>query len=190
MWLTHFDEKNKYLVTLALVSSRQNSRSRAQTSIFIIENQHFLVQMAPQEMPADSLESSANCSQPGVLSRCCYPPLVGLLPIVYVDLHQTEVTKESAKMLAETCPGLKDLSQQGLLVTYLIPGCVGRGARLGSESSSVAGAGSVWKSGNLEIWEFGDLGTWKSRNVGSKKSKTKSSQNPNLFCPKCRQGLD
>ena len=38
--------------------------------------------------------------------------------------------------------------------TYLIPGCGGRGVRLGSESSSV-GAGGVWKSGNLEIWEFG-----------------------------------
>ena len=38
--------KNRYLVTLALVSSRRNSRSRAQTSIFTIENQHLLVQMA------------------------------------------------------------------------------------------------------------------------------------------------
>ena len=38
------------------------------------------------------------------------------------------------------------------LATYLIPGCVGRGVRLGSESSS---GGGVWKSGNLEIWEFG-----------------------------------
>ena len=48
-------------------------------------------------------------------------------------------------------------------VTYLIPGCVGRGVRLGSESSSGgAGAGGVWKSGILEIWEFGDLGIWKA----------------------------
>ena len=39
------------------------------------------------------------------------------------------------------------------LATYLIPGCVGRGVRLGSEGSSVGGG--VWKSGNLEIWEFG-----------------------------------
>ena len=46
------------------------------------------------------------------------------------------------------------------LATYLIPGCVGRGVRLGSESSSATAAvGGVWKSGNLEIWEFGDLGT-------------------------------
>ena len=43
-----------------------------------------------------------------------------------------------------------------LLATYLIPGCVGRGARLGSESSSGAGAasGGVWKSGNLESKTF------------------------------------
>ena len=63
------------------------------------------------------------------------------------------------------------------------------------------GAGSVWKSGNLEIWEFGDLGAWKSRNLeiwgpgnpeiwGPKNEKNKNSQNPNPFCPKCRQGLD
>ena len=73
-----------------------------------------------------------------------------------------------------------------VLATYLIRGCVGRGVRLGSESSS-GGAGAGWKSGNLEIWEFGDLGSWKSegleiqkfrdlgiwksRNLGSKQSK-------------------
>ena len=49
-------------------------------------------------------------------------------------------------------------SQQGLLATYLIPGCVGRGVRLGSESSS--GGGGVWKSGNHEIWsEMGPYGS-------------------------------
>ena len=57
------------------------------------------------------------------------------------------------------------------LATYLIPVCVGRGVRLGSENSSGAAAAGVWKSGNLEIWEFGDLRTSKSRNVGSKKYK-------------------
>ena len=51
------------------------------------------------------------------------------------------------------------------LATYLIPGCVGREVRMGSESSSGGGAGGVWKSGNLEIWELGDLGTWKSGNL-------------------------
>ena len=40
-----------------------------------------------------------------------------------------------------------------VLATYFIPGCVGRGVRLGSENSSGAGAGGaaagggVWKSG-------------------------------------------
>ena len=38
--------KNAYLVTLALVSPTQNRRPRAQTPIFILEKQHFLVQMA------------------------------------------------------------------------------------------------------------------------------------------------
>ena len=64
--------KNQYLVTLALVSPRRNSRSRAQTSIYTVENRHFLVQMAPQaswppDVPAESLE--ARNPQPGVLSQ-------------------------------------------------------------------------------------------------------------------------
>ena len=75
------------------------------------------------------------------------------------------------------------------LATYLIPGCVGRGVRLGSGTSSGGGAsGGVWKSGNLEIWEFGDLGTWKSGKLeiwgpgnpemwGPKNPKNKNSQN-------------
>ena len=50
--------------------------------------------------------------------------------------------------------------QQGFpLRKYFIPGCVGRGVRLGSESSSVV-VGGVWKSGNLEIWDFGNLEIW------------------------------
>ena len=64
--------KNAYLVTLALVSPTRNSRSRAQTSIFTIENQHFLIQMAPQpswppSLPADCLQ--ANNPQPGILGQ-------------------------------------------------------------------------------------------------------------------------
>ena len=52
------------------------------------------------------------------------------------------------------------------LATYLIPGYVGRGVRLGSENSSGAGAGGgVWKSGDLEIWEFANLGIWRSGNL-------------------------
>ena len=47
------------------------------------------------------------------------------------------------------------------LAMYLLPGCVGRGVRLGSKSSSGGGAGGgVWKSGNLEIWESGNLEIW------------------------------
>ena len=50
-----------------------------------------------------------------------------------------------------------------VLATYLIPGCVGREVRLGSENSSGAGgAGNVWKSGKLEICEPGNLGIWRS----------------------------
>ena len=44
------------------------------------------------------------------------------------------------------------------LATYLIPGCVGRGVRLGSESSSGAGGG-VWKSGNQNWPEMGPYGS-------------------------------
>ena len=38
------------------------------------------------------------------------------------------------------------------LATYLIPGCVGRGVRLGSEGSSVGGGGGVDGGG---VWKFG-----------------------------------
>ena len=39
------------------------------------------------------------------------------------------------------------------LATYLVPGCVGRGVRLGSESSSGGGGGGggVWKFGVQKI---------------------------------------
>ena len=64
--------KHRYLVTPAVVSPTRNSRSRAQTSIFTIENRYFLVQMAPQasrplDVSAESLE--ARSPQPGVLSQ-------------------------------------------------------------------------------------------------------------------------
>ena len=47
------------------------------------------------------------------------------------------------------------------LATYLIPGCVGRGVRLGSENSSGAGvgAGVVWKSGNQNWSEMAPYGS-------------------------------
>ena len=55
------------------------------------------------------------------------------------------------------------IAARARLATYLIPGCVGRGVRLGSENSSGAGAvGGVWKSGNLEIWGHGNPEIWRS----------------------------
>ena len=39
-------KKKQYLVTLALVTPTRNKRSQAQTSIFMIENQHFSIHMA------------------------------------------------------------------------------------------------------------------------------------------------
>ena len=71
---------------------------------------------------------------------------------MYLDPEQS-----GARPATWTQPGLKagDIAARAL-ATYLFPGCVGKGVKLGSESSSV-GAGGVWKSGNL--------GTWKSRNL-------------------------
>ena len=53
-------------------------------------------------------------------------------------------------------------SQQGPCDVF-DPGCVGRGVRLGSESSSggAGGAGGVWESGNLGILKSGNLEIWK-----------------------------
>ena len=49
------------------------------------------------------------------------------------------------------------------LATYLIPGCVGRGVRLGSEGSSVGGGGVGGGGG-------GGVGVWKSRCFGQNKN--------------------
>ena len=48
------------------------------------------------------------------------------------------------------------------LATHLIPGCVGRGVRLGSEGSSVGGGGG---GGGV-----GGGGVWKSRYFGQNKN--------------------
>ena len=52
-----------------------------------------------------------------------------------------------------------------LLATYLIHGCVGRGVRLGSGSSS----GSDRRRRRLEIWELGNPGIWRSGDLGIQK---------------------
>ena len=79
-------------------------------------------------------------------------------------------------------PGLVEIGQFGrskALATNVFPGCVGRGVRLGSESSSGGRAGGgVWKSGNLgtrksrnlEIWGPGNPEIW-----GPKKTKINES---------------
>ena len=62
----------------------------------------------------------------------------------------------------QTCPPLTyGHVAARALATYSIPGCVGRGARLGSESSS---GGGVWKSGNLETWGPGNPEIWGPQN--------------------------
>ena len=79
--VVYFDQKQTYLVALALASTRRNSGSRAQPSIFTIENHHSLVQVAPRaswpaDVPAKGLEarspqqdSSTRIPQPGALSK-------------------------------------------------------------------------------------------------------------------------
>ena len=86
------------------------------------------------------------------------------------------------------------MSQQGLLATYLIPGCVGRGVSLGSETlSGGAAGGSGNLSGNLEIWESGNMESQKdliirmkichAQNVGRVLSSRKmnAARNPKQF---------
>ena len=51
-----------------------------------------------------------------------------------------------------------------VLATYFIPGFVGRGVRLGSESLSAANA-TVVASENLEVWKSGNQGTLKSKEI-------------------------
>ena len=77
------------------------------------------------------------------------------------------------------------------LATCLIPGCVGRGVKLGPENSS-RGAGGAWKSGDLDIWEFGNLETWKSRNFeiwGPGNPESWGPNNPPKKCSKSKSVL-
>ena len=82
-----------------------------------------------------------------------------------------------------------------VLATYLIPGCVGRGVRLGSENSSGGGAGGVWAQARAQAWAQAwaqaQARAQARAQAGSLKNpKHRNSQNQNPFCPKCRQGLD
>ena len=72
--------------------------------------------------------------------------------IIFHDLESARACMCAAQAPMPNC--ISCMSQQGLLATYLVLGRDGRGVRLGSESSSGAGAGGgVWKFGssNLEI---------------------------------------
>merc|ERR1711938_302335 len=63
-------DKNAYLVTLALVSSTRKGWSRAQTLIFTISNQYFLIPPArPSVRPSvrPSARPSARPPAPGIL---------------------------------------------------------------------------------------------------------------------------
>ena len=120
------------------------------------------------------------------------------------EIGRSSVTKQTACQVEQQA-GTSFVIAARVLATYLIPGCVGREVRLGSENSSGGGAGGgVWKSGNLEIWELGYLGIWRPgdleiwileiwgrgiQKIGVGKFR-KNHQNSNPFCPKCRQGLD
>ena len=77
------------------------------------------------------------------------------------------------------------------LATYLIPGCVGRGVRLGSENSSGGGAGGgVWKCGNLgKSWNF-DIWGPGNPEICPRNQKNKNLKIQIRSAPKCRQGLD
>ena len=74
-----------------------------------------------------------------------------------------------------------------VLATYFIPGCVGRGVRLGSENSSAGGAaaGGVWKSGgHFSGKKKGACGNVVSRSGLPKNPKTENSQNQKSVLPK------
>ena len=87
---------------------------------------------------------------------------------------------------------MHERSQQGPLRRICSLGALGEGSgwdlrNRPAAAPPAAASGNLggWKSGNLEIWGLGNPEIW-----DPKSQKNKESQNPNLFCPKCRQGLD
>ena len=85
-------------------------------------------------------------SKPG---RCPVHCQSCLLKLLVVRLAYHEVHLDCSTEVGSRIPDRK--LQQGLLATYLIPGCIGRGVKLGSESSSIAVVAGIWKSGHLEF---------------------------------------
>ena len=144
-------------MTLALVSPRRNRRSRAQTSIFTVEHQHFLVQMAPQaswprDVPAESWK-------PGVLSQ--ESPARIHQPVVFrKDSSDSSAENPRPAISSKSVwgprrshfdPFQNTQSQQGLLATYLIPGCDRRG------QVGIREFVRSQRRRRLKIWEFGNV---------------------------------
>ena len=90
------------------------------------------------------------CSYFAIFPTNCLVLVLGQAPVLLLGPWQAPTVVLAGRLLLEAYP------QQGLLATYLIRGCVGRGVRLGCETLSGAGGG-VWTSGNLELWRSGDL---------------------------------
>ena len=66
---------------------------------------------------------------------------------LFFCFYQDASVAEGQKIAPVEMTVLISIIAEWALATYLIPGCVGRGVRLGSESLSGGGAGGVWKSG-------------------------------------------
>ena len=103
---------------------------------------------------------------------------------IYIYIISHDLESAPACMCAAQAPMpncISCMSQQGLLATYLVLGRDGRGVRLGSESSSGAGAGGgVSKFGSSKS---GNLRNWTSRDLGSKPSTKLELQNQNPCAP-------
>ena len=101
------------------------------------------------------------------------------------EIVRARLESESSSAGAGTI-GVSGRSEQGfqiaarVLATYLIPGCVGRGVKLGSENSSGAGAGGAGAGAGgawAQAWAqvggptWGPSGWAQAKILGPKKSK-------------------